>query len=77
MKLLQEPIILQSLFLTYKSSENKENADHNPGLYRCEAFRLGNIGSDGVENVHQNKEHSDQERHPPRHYVGGDEEADP
>ena len=50
--------------LTYQGPEDKEDTSDDPGLYCCEAFRLGNICSDGVENVHQNKKDCNQKRHP-------------
>jgi hypothetical protein len=50
--------------LTYESSKDKEDTDDDPGLYGGEPLRLGDVGGDGVEDVHQYQEHRDQQGHP-------------
>ncbi len=48
---------------TYKSSEDEENTDNDPGLDGGETLGLGDVGGDGVEDVHQHQEHRDQQGH--------------
>ena len=38
---------------TYKSPKYKEYTDDDPGLDGGETLRLGDVGGDGVEDVHQ------------------------
>ena len=49
---------------TYKSPKYKEYTDDDPGLDGGETLRLGDVGGDGVEDVHQHQEHRDQQGHP-------------
>ena len=50
-------------------SENKKNANNNLGFYSCESFCFGDVGGDGVEDIHKNKKDSDQKSHSEIKYV--------
>ena len=58
---------------THESSKHKEDAGEHPGLYCCQTLSLGCVGGDVIEDVDQDQEQGDEERHPPRDYVHGDE----
>ncbi len=60
-----------------ESAEDKEYAGQHPGLDGGESLRLGRVGRHRVEYVHQDKEQGDQQRHPTRYHVHGDQERDP
>ena len=45
------------------STKNKENASQHPYLYSCEAFSLGRVGVDIVEDVDEDKEQGNKEGH--------------
>ena len=40
-------------------TKNEEYAGDNPGLEGIQSISLGRVGSDGIENIHQDKEESD------------------
>ena len=61
--------------LTYEGSKNKEYAGEHPGLYCRQTLRLGGVGGDRVEDVDQHQEQGDQEGHPARYYVRGNNET--
>ena len=63
--------------ITNQGPEDKQDAGDDVGLDRREPLRLGDVGGDGVEDVDEDEEHGDEQRHPAGHDVGGDEEADP
>ena len=63
--------------ITNQGPEDKQDAGDDVGLDRCEPLCLGDVGGDGVEDVDEDEEHGDEESHPARHILRGDEEADP
>ena len=63
--------------ITNQGPEDKQDAGDDVGLDRCEPLGLGDVGGDGVEDVDEDQEHGDQQRHAPGHILRGDEEADP
>ena len=44
-------------------TKNEEYTGNDPGLEGIEAVRLGGVGGDGIEDVHQNQEQCDQQSH--------------
>ena len=75
---LHQRIYLKSIaYLLYQSTEHKEDACQHPGLYSGESLRLGSVGGDGVEDVDQHQEQSDEQCHPPRDHIHRDQERDP
>ena len=63
--------------LLNQSPKHEEDACQHPGFYSSETLRLGSVGGDGVEDVDQHQEQSDQQRHPPRDHIHRDQERDP
>ena len=63
--------------------ENKHQFNKHFSVYFVEyfyfqqTFSFGDIGCDCVEDVDQDQEDRDEERHPPGDHVRGDEEGDP
>ena len=44
-------------------TKNEEYTGNDPGLKGIKAIRLGRVGGDGIEDVHQNQEQGDQKCH--------------
>ena len=63
--------------IDHKGPEDKEDAGQHPHLDSGEALSFGWVGVDVVEDVDEDKEESDKQRHAPRDDVRGDEEWDP
>ena len=59
--------------LLYESTKYKENAGQHPGFYGSQTLSLGCVGGHCVEDVDQHQEQGDQEGHPTRDHVHGDE----
>ena len=63
--------------IDHKGSKHEENTGQHPDLNGGETLCLGTVGVYIVEDVDQDKEEGDEERHPAGDNVRGDEEADP
>ena len=59
--------------LLNQSPKHEEDACQHPGLDSGESLRLGSVGGDVVEDVDQHQEQGDQQGHPARYHVHGDE----
>ena len=60
-----------------KFSSHVDDAGDHPGLHRRQTLRLRGVGRHRVEDVDQDEEQGDQERHPARDNVRRHHEADP
>ena len=75
---LHQRIYIKSIaYLLYQSTEHEEDACQHPGLDSGESLRLGSVGGDGVEDVDQHQEQSDQETHSPRDDIHWNQERYP
>ena len=63
--------------IDHESPEDKENAGQHPNLDSSEALSLGGVSVDIVEDVDEDEEEGDEQRHAARDDVGWDEEGDP
>ena len=63
--------------LLNQSPKHEEDACQHPGLDSGESLRLGSVGGDGVEDVDQHQEQSDQETHSPRDDIHWNQERYP
>ena len=62
---------------TYKSTKNKNNADYDERFNSRQSISFGNVAGDAVENVDEDEKDSDEDGHPARDTLWGNEEADP
>ena len=65
------------ILLTNQGPEHKYDADDDKRLYGSEAVRPGDVAGDAVKDVDEDKEHCNEDGHPPWHALRGHEEADP
>ena len=66
--------------MTHASIAVKPDTDKGrskESFFKNKTFCFGDICGDGVEDVDQDEEDGDQERHPPGDHVRGDQERDP
>ena len=70
-------IILKWESITNEGSKHEQQAGQHPALDSSQTLGLGRVGGDGVEDVDQDEEESDEERHPAGDDVRWDHETYP